>query len=87
MAGYSETNNPTPYPLSGGVSGGAKQSSTQFQAQPNPELFKLTEENNNLRALLEQERHNTAHLTAILDLKDRQLGEYFELLKEAIAKK
>ena len=79
---YSDANNPTPYPLNGGA-----KPNNGFPAQPNPELFKLTEENNNLRALLEQERANTAHLTAILALKDHQLGQYFELLKEAIAKK
>lgn len=81
-ANYSETANTTPYPLNGGV----KPSPTTFTAQPNPELFKLTEENNNLRALLEQEKLKNSHLVDIIGEKNQKIAEYYELLKLSLAK-
>ena len=77
---YPETANTTPYPLNGG----AKPTTTNFTAQPNPELFKLTEENNNLRALLERERAEQERLNTIVRIREEQVAQLYALLDTAI---
>lgn len=77
---YTETANTTPYPLNGG----AKPNTTNFTTQPNPELFKLTEENNNLRALLERERAEQERLNTIVRIREEQVAQLYALLDTAI---
>lgn len=77
---YSETTNTTPYPLNGG----AKPQAQSFPSQTNPETFRLTEENNNLRALLERERAEQERLNTIVRIREEQVAQLYALLDTAI---
>ena len=74
--------NPTNYPLTGGI----KPSSASFPTELNPEIHRLQEENAKLQGLLKDQAAELLRLSSILEVREQQIAQYYELLQVVLGK-